>query len=289
MSTAPPAAPRRTPAGRGARSGSASVTGTSEVLGDGLPVGEAPVLPPGLGEVGAVGEGDGTGRPVEGRALGPALTAGGALSGAGAGVRAAGGRGGEGVARGSPGAPPSRSRAAPLAGWVAGRSGAAEAVGRAVPCSRGPSEDGRSGLGAACGRPAEPSASREDVPRPPSTAKAAAARVRPPYVLHRRGPGRRAGAVTAAGAVAAGPGGVAVPAGAGTVAMSAGDPSGAVGSSVRISGMSVAGIGIPPVAATGIPPVAVTGISPVGAIAESYAPHSGHVTAPLRVRWQGTQ
>ncbi|MER7818791.1 hypothetical protein ABTX79_26335, partial [Streptomyces sp. NPDC096153] len=128
MPTAPPAAPRRTLAGRGTRSGSAFVTGTSEVLGDGLPVGEAPVLPPGLGEVGAVGEGDGTGRPVVGRALGPAVTGGGAVSGTGSGVRGAGGRADGGVARGRPGAPPLRSRAAPLAGWVAGRSGAAEAV-----------------------------------------------------------------------------------------------------------------------------------------------------------------
>ncbi|WP_283298037.1 hypothetical protein [Streptomyces sp. HNM0645] len=77
--------------------GRASVTGTSVVPGVGLPVGEAPVLPLGLGEMGAVGEGEGAGRPVEGRVLGPAVTGGGAVSGAGSGVGTAGGSGVAGV------------------------------------------------------------------------------------------------------------------------------------------------------------------------------------------------
>ncbi|RNL71018.1 hypothetical protein EBF04_08060 [Streptomyces sp. I6] len=50
----------------------------------------------------------------------------------------------------------------------------------------------------------------------------------------------------------------------------------------------------PPDAVSSFGPVAgmaesATGIPAVVAIAESYAPHSGHVTAPLRGRWQGAQ
>ncbi|TFE54576.1 hypothetical protein E3E14_07535 [Streptomyces sp. ICN441] len=90
MSAAPPR--ESGGAGNGSRAPSALVTGGSVALGVGLPVGDGLVLPPGLGEAGAVGEGDGTGRPpVEGRALGAAVPGGDPVSGPGSEVRAAGG------------------------------------------------------------------------------------------------------------------------------------------------------------------------------------------------------
>ncbi|MET7713442.1 hypothetical protein [Streptomyces sp. NPDC005407] len=55
------------------------------VLGAGLPVGEALILPVGLAEGDAVGEADGLGRTVEGRGVGPAFTGGGLLEAAGVG------------------------------------------------------------------------------------------------------------------------------------------------------------------------------------------------------------
>ncbi|MEU0397162.1 hypothetical protein ABZ208_31180 [Streptomyces sp. NPDC006208] len=229
----------------------------------GLLVGEAPALPEGLAEalgVGAgVGDAEWLGRPLEGRGVGRAFTGGGLLLARGA--WEAGDSRGAAVARGRWGAPLVRSRTPPLVGCVAARSGE-RVFGALVAGAGGSSGDACSGLGAACGTPAECWGSSIAPAMPPSTAMVAAARLRPPYFFTRGGHCRRAAGTSAEGAGDEG------------MSKDSKEPGPALN---RASGIVVSTAGAPPLGSLG------------GVMRESYAPHSGQVTAPLRVRRQGEQ
>ncbi|MFD4139241.1 hypothetical protein [Streptomyces sp. NPDC058572] len=97
---------------------------------------------------------------------------------------------------------------------------------------------------------------------PPSTAMVAAARLRPPYFFTRGGHCRRAAGTSAEGAGDKG------------TSKDSKEPGPALN---RAFGIVVSTAGAPLSGSLG------------GAMRESYAPHSGQVTAPLRVRRQGEQ
>ena len=240
------------------------VSGTAVVLGGGLLVGEALGLLGGLagglaGGVAVGGEAGLLGRPLEGRGVGLAFTGGGGLVVA-AGAWGVGDSRSVAVARGRP--VPFRSLTSPLAGCVAGRSGEREALGGSVTRTSGSSGDACSGLGAAPGVPADCWGSSSAVARLPSMAKVAAARVRPPYFFSRGGQRRRAAGTSAVGA-----GGEETSGGPKESGPSLKRPSSTAGSSAGALSLR----------------------SFAGTVSASYAPHSGHVTVPLRVRRQGTQ
>ncbi|EDY63066.1 conserved hypothetical protein [Streptomyces pristinaespiralis ATCC 25486] len=233
------------------------------VLGVGpLGGGDGLTLTEGLAEGVAVGEdADWLGRPSGGRGVGPAVAGGGELVAAGA--CGAGDSRGVGVARGLRVPALLRSLTAPpLPGRVAGRSGEREAVGDAVTSASGSSGDAWSGVGSACGGSMECWGSSDAPARPPSTANVAAARARTPYFFNCGGGRRRA-----AGASAEEAGDQA----------SSGDSEGPDPSLNRTSHTAVPAAGASPLR------------SPGGAASDSYAPHSGHVTVPLRGRRQGRQ
>ncbi|TQK42737.1 hypothetical protein FBY35_4170 [Streptomyces sp. SLBN-118] len=173
------------------------VSGVPVVLGAGLLVGGALALPVGLAEGVAVGAAEWLGRPGEGRGVGVALAGG--LVGA-AGVREAGDSRSVALARGRRVVPLFRSRTLPLAGCVAGRSGKRDTPGDAVTATSGSSGDAWSGLTAARGSPTDCGGSSDAAARPPSMAKVAAARVRPPYFFSRGGHRRWAAGTSAEGA-----------------------------------------------------------------------------------------
>lgn len=229
------------------------------VLGAALLVGEVLGLPVGLAEGIAVGEADWLGRPLEGRGVGLAFT-GGPVGAAG--VRAAGDSRSVAVGRGRRVASLFRSRALPLAGCVVSRSGVREAPGDSVTGTSGSSEDARSGLGAASGALGGCWGSNDVAARPPSTAKVAAARVRPPYFFSRGAERRRADGASAEGA---------------GDQEASGDWKEPGPSMTRASSAARSDAHAPPLSSLGV------------AMSESYAPHSGHVTAPLRARRQGRQ
>ncbi|MFE3324951.1 hypothetical protein [Streptomyces sp. NPDC059176] len=272
----------------------------SVVLGVGPVVGETLTLAVGVSEGSAVGETDGLGRPVDGATVGPddaAAVGGGVLASAeglaedGAPPAVAGERGARGVT-------PPGSRTLLLPGWVSGRPGDGDALGGVVVRCPGSSGVARSGVGAACGRPMDFWGSSAAVPRPPSTAKAAAARVRPPYFFRRGAPCRAE--ETSVGGDAARE----TPAGSWTgpsprrtsgTAVAAGD-GGGCGCGAETTDDTGSWAAVPNEGAGDGGPGAVVPTADVasvagtpGAIWVSYAPHSGHVTAPLRGRRQGEQ
>ncbi|MFI1167708.1 hypothetical protein ACH4UM_29965 [Streptomyces sp. NPDC020801] len=228
------------------------------LLGERLPLGEALVVPEGLTEGRAEGRGvreGGLVRGLEGRGAGagPVFAGGGALVVAG-GLEAGDAlRVGVGAGRRIP--PLFRPRTSSRAGCVVSRFGGG--LGESVTGSWDSSGSGWSGTDAARG--AVDRGSTDAVATPPRTVKAAAARDLTAYFFSRGGRLCRAADRSRAGA-----GGQGVP----------GETAGPGSSSNRTFGIGA---------------VESAAGAPGSAMSESYAPHSGHVTAPLSVRLHGMQ